>query len=195
MNISLKLQKNIRKLVTSKVFDAYAFRWPIYDGKKYVACMASEETKQILLRKKTMYYVAMTHQGPNTYGKAIERKDLTLEHKPSYNNYTFDKLMHKWLKWKKIHAKEIMNLENLDTFNIKDKKKNDKFKRYRLLRRFPILVTSAFVCSDLIKRIFSKNIFKYTLFDWRIALFHYIEFYYLAIQLDIYKIFKPKLQQ
>ena len=99
--LSPEAQNAIPHLIENTTIDAYALKWPIWDGKSaYVPGPLSNETKPILFRKSKLYFLGITHETPRTYGVLKERKDLLLEHKPAYNNNTMEKMIHKWFRWR-----------------------------------------------------------------------------------------------
>lgn len=100
--LSSDLKNNLRNLVQKDNIDAYAFVWPLWDGKGYFT--KDFPYKKVLFRKSKMYYFSFPGKDPNTYG-SLENAKYILEHRPIYNNYTLKSFKNKWLKWIKVHAR------------------------------------------------------------------------------------------
>ncbi len=138
--LSQKLAREIRMLTQSKNIDGYYFAWPYFDGKKYLQTGPFAKTlKAVLFRKSEMFMVGVVHEYPRSYGKVMQRRDLLLEHKPAADNFTEAAFREKWIKWAKIQAKQIYDIDQAPTYNIPDKSQNALIKYYRNLVKYPLL--------------------------------------------------------
>jgi glycosyltransferase involved in cell wall biosynthesis len=99
--LSEELRTNLRVLISDENADAYAFIWPIWDGKAYIT--REVPYKPALFRRMKINAVEFPHKTFSTNGK---KKDvpLLLEHQPEYNNFTWTTFKNKWIKWIKIQA-------------------------------------------------------------------------------------------
>jgi glycosyltransferase involved in cell wall biosynthesis len=181
-------RKQIRRLVEDPKVDAYLFRWPLYNGKEYFKMPHNYSQKVVLLRKSKMFFLGMVHETPKTYGVTNVRLDLTLEHKPKYNNYTYKRVSQKWKKWYELLAQNIVGLENLPAYNIPNKKNSSTYLYYEKVRAQPYLVLiKGHVIKDFINTFFTKNSLFFYPWLWKIQLYKYMSFIYLAGRIRYYK--------
>lgn len=99
--LSDELRRELRILSACEDVDAYEFLWKLWDGKKYLT--ESWPHKRCLFRKKKLSYLGI----PNFVAEIdgfIEKSELTLEHRPEYNNYNRDSLTNKWFRWARLQA-------------------------------------------------------------------------------------------
>jgi|GEM_PF-747381 len=126
-------------LVKNQQVDAYSLRWPIFDKGKYLARgHYSKLFKPCLFRKSKLYFLGIVHESPQTYGTAA-RNICQLNHEPLYDNLSINTFRSKWLKWAKLEAKETLNLDLADTFNIPNPFVSRVYQRRDFMRRYPSL--------------------------------------------------------
>lgn len=137
--LSEKAKKEISKLVLTSNIDAYSLLWP-YPDKNGVYIKTgpfSKTLKPCLFRKNKMYMLGISHEYPRSYGISEKRKDILLEHKPLYDNFTRDYFSRKWIDWTVLQAKQIYHLEKTPKFNMDDT--NNVYKYYQDLRLHPVI--------------------------------------------------------
>lgn len=138
--LSEEAKAKIPKLINSRDADAYSFSWPYFSGGQYIHDGPFAKTlKPCLLRKEKMYMIGISHEYPRTYGNLQKRKDILLEHKPSYDNFTEDMFEAKWTKWAKLQAEQISHIEKAPLFNISDPSDTKIFRYYKFMGKYPVI--------------------------------------------------------
>lgn len=138
--LSEKLKTKLKKLTEAKNVDGYYFVWPYFDGINYIQKGPFAKTeKAALFRKSKMYLIGIAHEYPRSYGKIVHRQDLQLEHQPLVDNYTGQAFNNKWLRWAKLQAKQIVNVDVAPIFNISNRQVNPAFAYYKQMIKYPIL--------------------------------------------------------
>ncbi len=108
-------------LMARQDVDAFALRWPSSTPDGYVEKGPfSRNLMACLFRRQKMYFLGITHLAPGTYGRLEVRHDLLLEHRPAYNNWTFETFRRKMLPWSRIEARQLLELENAPRFQLDD---------------------------------------------------------------------------
>lgn len=92
----------IRLLTTNDKVDGYIFKWEMWNGTKAVYFKGLE--KFCLFRKKSSHFIGIPHQVDAVDGK-IERVNITLHHRPPYNNIAWKSFLKKNKSWIPVHAK------------------------------------------------------------------------------------------
>lgn len=142
--LSAELRRDLRKLAEDETVDAYSFSWPYWNGRAYFGQGPfARELRPCFYRKSKMYMVAISHEYARTYGRLSDLPSLQLKHEPLYNNFTSASLTKRWVRYAKLRAQELLDLENRTTFNITDLKNNPTLSYYRNLVRFPLLYAVA----------------------------------------------------
>jgi glycosyltransferase involved in cell wall biosynthesis len=127
------------QLLSQTEVDAFVFRWPAFDGVKYVRRGPfSRLERPCLFRRRRMHHLGITHRSPGTYGRLCERLDLLIEHRPGYNNYTMASFVRKWLPWSRLEARQILDLESVPRFQIEPGREPPYVEQYRRKRQFPV---------------------------------------------------------
>lgn len=98
--LSSKLKQNVRELCRHDEVDAYTFVWPYWDGTKYRT--RQWPRKKSLFQTKRIQFLAFPHEEVRT--TITVDTNFRLEHKPTYDNYTWRVFRKKWMGWAKIHA-------------------------------------------------------------------------------------------
>ena len=133
------VKDKIEEMTSSDKVDAYSFLWPYPDETGYIKKGPFAKTfKPVLFRKKKMYMIGISHEYPRTYGKLQKNPELTLFHRPDYDNYTVKAFSQKWLIWAKIQAGQIFNIKDAPTYNIKHKNQVREYKYYENMRKNPL---------------------------------------------------------
>jgi len=141
--LSKDLQKNINRLAQKKEAAAYTFRWPWWDGKKYLT--KNWPVKKVMFRKSEASFIQYPGwDEPRTKGKTINAEYL-LEHKPQKANYFngsksfVNKVLGRYGKTQAYYT--LKPLSDFETYNYD----SDDFPlNIRLRRRFPILTAPLF---------------------------------------------------
>jgi glycosyltransferase involved in cell wall biosynthesis len=146
-------RKYLRKLTESKLVDGYSFHWPYFNGKRYLAGPFAKEFKNCLFRKSKLFMIGITHEYPRTYGTLEKRIDILLEHRPLYNNFTWRVFYVKWIRWAKIQAQQIVEIDSAPKFNVGQH--NNLIFYYKRQVRYPVMV--AFTESSKLALIYLKR--------------------------------------
>ena len=83
--LSAGLKDFLRNATLDKVFGAYAFKWPLWDGKRYVTV---SNYRACLFNKAMAWAVGLHNFSTQTVG-TIKKIDLILEHQPKQNKVSF----------------------------------------------------------------------------------------------------------
>jgi len=135
-----EIRRKIPELIASNQCDAYSFSWPYPDYHGIISKGPFSKTvKPSLFRKKLAFMIGLSHEYPRTYGRSCTRLDFRIDHRPSYDNYSFRVFRKKWLRWAAIQAKQLNHLDRLPLFNISSKKDNPQINKLRKINQFPIL--------------------------------------------------------
>lgn len=100
-----KTAELLHTLVDSGKADSYTFLWRLWDGEKY---LTDDWPYRVgLVKKDKLRFLAILHPEWRVDGTTIE-VPVSIEHRPSYNNYSWKSFTTKWLKWRRIHAQQIL---------------------------------------------------------------------------------------
>ncbi len=94
--LSDELRSGLRALIEDDRCDSYAFIWPIWNGAKYIS--KGVPYKDVLFRKENIYAVEFPHTTYSVNG-VRKRVPLLFEHRPRYNNFTWETFQRKWVRW------------------------------------------------------------------------------------------------
>jgi glycosyltransferase involved in cell wall biosynthesis len=147
--LSKEMKNNLRRLTQNSEVNGYTFRWPMWDGKKYVT--KNWPRKPSLYRKSKISYLGFPHfDDPKISGKIIDT-DYQLMHKPilKYPLHSWKDLIHKGLyRYGRIQAEwTLKSFKELDKFQYKEKNfpRNIRIRKdYPLLSAIPIAVIGFF---------------------------------------------------
>lgn len=103
--LSAELKKNLRKLVDSNQADGYMFLWKFWDGQKYYTHNWPHRIG--VVKKSSLQFLAILHTDWTIHGKSID-VPYQLEHRPNYNNVTWQAFRTKWMHWLKLHAQQVI---------------------------------------------------------------------------------------
>jgi len=119
--LSQELRKNIKDLVEDSDVDLYYFIWPYTNGVRPLSISIEHPYRACLARRCKLYHYGLPHEPLRTYGN-IKKVPFIMEHRPTYNNFTWNKFRTKWLPWTYIHAKWIWKDPNeIPCYGVKDK--------------------------------------------------------------------------
>ncbi|MBI3034051.1 glycosyltransferase family 2 protein [Candidatus Woesearchaeota archaeon] len=98
------LRKGIRALTRDKDANAFAFATEVFVGGRLLKRVGLGKGYHLcFFRKGKFHYKGYFHEIPRVDGK-IKYVDLTLHHRPLYDNYSFFTFRRKWLKWARRQA-------------------------------------------------------------------------------------------
>ena len=154
--LSKPLQLNLKKLVHNPKVDAYSFSWPWWDTKKYITKKFPH--KMVLFKKSKISFLEFPgNDEPEVLGK-MQKSDLQLEHKPTYNNFSWHNLMKRGFKRAKDQAKyTLMDFNSLRQYNYH---RPDFKLAIRVRRNFPILSMIPISLLAFFRILFKENAWK-----------------------------------
>lgn len=101
--------------------DAWILRWPAWNGRRHLTRGPfALLDKPVLLRRSKLRFLGVTHLRPMTAGRAVARPDLWIDHRPGYDNYRWAVFRRKWLRWTRVEAEQLLDLENVPRFQLPD---------------------------------------------------------------------------
>jgi glycosyltransferase involved in cell wall biosynthesis len=100
-----EIKDALPELTSQKHLGGYRFIWPLWDGKK--AITDRWPYKEFLFRKSSLRYLGFAHE-PLQSSQPIENVPLKIDHRPTYNNYSWKTFRTKWLRWARIHARDYL---------------------------------------------------------------------------------------
>ena len=103
--LSKSLQKNLRRLVDSGKADGYMFLWKFWNGKRYISQHWPHRIG--IVRKSSLRFLAVLHPDWRIRGKSID-VPYHLEHRPAYDNCTWQSFATKWIRWLQLHAQQVL---------------------------------------------------------------------------------------
>jgi len=126
------------ELVARADVDAYCLCWPAHRrGRNLRRGPYARMESRCLLRRSRMYFLAVPHLPPGTYGTLCRRLDLVKEHRPAQDNYTFAALRRKFLPWSRLEARMLRDCENLPRFQM-DEPDHPELRRCRRRSDHPL---------------------------------------------------------
>ena len=175
--------QKIPSLLNCEDVDGYRFLWKLWNGADYFT--SSSPHKSVLFRKSKMYYIVFPHTEMNSIG-TVRTLDLVLEHKPTYNNYTFSSFSSKWRRWINVHAEFIFK-DNYDHFNAgKDALGLDRRRMKHIKYANPVLAPLWFAAS-VFKALFKHKYFR-NRHSIKVALLQGLYAFFLCL-----RIYNPKI--
>jgi len=99
--LSPELRNNLKRLVSEPGVSAYEFLWPLWDGTKEIS--VNWPYKICLFRKNKISFLSIVHFVIEVDGKIL-RTNYKLNHRPSYNNFSFSSFVRKQLPWARLQA-------------------------------------------------------------------------------------------
>jgi len=157
--LSAELKKNIRKLIKNPEVDAYIFRWPFWNGKKYIT--KNCPTKISLYRKSKMSYFGFPHWDEPKINVKIIRTNYQLEHRPILKEPIFS--------WKTFVNRGLKRYGRLQAeYTIKDFKEFDSFQYnkkdftwpIKIRRKYPLLSAGPMAILAFFRMISFNNAWK-----------------------------------
>jgi glycosyltransferase involved in cell wall biosynthesis len=113
--LSPELAAVIPELIDQRKYSGWEFRWPMWDGKRYIT--RNGPYKLSLFRKRDTSLVGHLQSSEQVAGP-IGRRDETLHHQPLYNNFTFRSVAKKYRRWCRVQAHELTSpYSELPKFN------------------------------------------------------------------------------
>jgi glycosyltransferase involved in cell wall biosynthesis len=113
--LSDELAAVIPDLVSQSDYAGWEFRWPIWDGERYITHKGPY--KLSLFRRADTSLVGLLQSSEQVRG-SVGRRHETLHHQPTYNNYSFHTAFSKWRRWCRIQARELVEpFSELPKFN------------------------------------------------------------------------------
>ena len=176
----------IPSLMERQDADAYSFLWPYHNGKNYIQKGPYNRIlRPCLFRKNKMYYLGISHLCLATYGNLEERPDVLMEHRPDYNNYTWDSFRKKWLPWSRLEARQILNYKNAPRFQIIDPENNPMMRLCKRKAERPIY-SCLRECTGYKFYVLKNGLLTAGLESWKIYFLHIlriISVYYYILKL------------
>ena len=114
-----ELRLEVRKLVQAPEVDAYNVNFPIYEcGIKIERGPYKKSLRPFLFRKSKLYLVALMDLGPMTYGRTVERWDLTLYHSRDQSKTTWHYFRTRLRQVWELQGDRLMDWKNAPMFNV-----------------------------------------------------------------------------
>lgn len=181
--LSKDLRSNLHKLIQKDDVDAYAFVWPLWDGKRYFT--KNFPFKKALFRKSKMYYFSFPGKDSGSYGH-LENSKYLLEHRPTYNNYTLKSFRNKWMKWIKVHA-EFFYHKEYEQYNCNEEIITEYKNKITMQKKYakPIL-TPLWMIQSIVMAMFRHGYWK-SLKTWKVAFLQGLYGFYLCIYIWGYR--------
>ena len=177
--LSEGLKRELKSLTLKNDFDGYKFLWPVWDGRVYLT--KYWPYKLCFYKKDKVSYLANIHSVPEVNGH-IGKIKLILEHRPLYNNFSWDVIKKKWLKWARIHAQVYLkDFKKVEKFNYN---KNDWPVKVKLRIKFPILLIPFEFLLTFFKSLLSggyKEIFGYK-YSFMYSIYRVMVNYYIFLE-------------
>lgn len=157
--LSHDFKKNIRKLIQNPEADAYSFRWPFWNGKKYIT--KNWPTKTPLYRKSKISYFGFPHWDDPKINGNIIKTNFILEHRPKGGAIpTWKTFKEKVLgRYVKVHAEyTLKDPEEFDKFQYDDK--DFPPLHFKIRKHFPLLSAVPFAILAFFKTLLSEGAWK-----------------------------------
>ena len=172
----------IRAFITNDKVDGYIFKWEMWNGKAPVYFKGLQ--KFCLYRKSAFHFVGVPHQVGHVDGKT-EQTDITLHHRPSYNNVVWKSFLNKNKLWVPVHAKYFFPeiVKKYECFNYLEK---DWIAYVTKVRKYIFLYLLFVPIKNSLGQF--KNGLWTSPIGWSVALQQYV--YYVCLFWEIWKIDK-----
>lgn len=126
-------------LIKPQGVNGYSFYWPYFSGGKYIQKGPFAQTyKDCLFKKNEFHMVGLSHEYARVYGNKIKLKNIQLEHRPLYDNFTKEAFKRKWIAWAQLHARQIADLENVPCYNLPNWLHSQDYHYYDQMRKHPL---------------------------------------------------------
>ncbi len=113
--LSAEMAAVIPSLIEDPDHDAWAFFWPMWDGRRYIT--RHGPYKPVLFRRAALSMVGRLQAAEQVTG-ALGRRHEQLHHQPLYNNFTLRSVRNKYRHWCRVHAGELVRpFAELPRFN------------------------------------------------------------------------------
>lgn len=183
--LSSELQIEILKLVQNPNVDAYGFNFPFFDGEieikkgPYV-----KNLRNSLFRKEKLYFIGLMDLGPMTYGRLVERWDLTLYHSRKKTRATWDYCRTRLREVWKLQSERLLDWRSAPKYNLDVQDfKNPLVQSVKAFIERPIRYTFWEIAYDLYWRmrngLFWSNLFSLKLFFIQTLLKIMMAYHYL----------------
>jgi len=177
--LSKELRQKIKTLATDATIDGYNFLWRFWDGEKYIT--KHWPYKPFLYRKNKMSFIGLSDSAMTTFGK-IKNLNLVVEHRPNYNNFTWQVFRTKWMRWIKIRAQNYwQDFSAIEKFNAREK---DWSPRFKFFRQHALLI-SPFAGLYYFLGTLKAGAWREGFWGWKIAVMMGI--YYFLLWLQVWK--------
>lgn len=157
--LSKELKRDINKLVQNSKVAAYSFRWPFWDGKKYITKNWPRKTN--LYRKSKISYFAFPHWDDPRINGDVLYTNYHLEHRPFLRNpfHSLKELVDRGLKkYARLQAEyTLKDFNSFDSFQYKEKVFPFSIK---IRRKFPLFSAIPFGVLAFFKVLSSRGAWK-----------------------------------
>jgi glycosyltransferase involved in cell wall biosynthesis len=100
------LRAALRGLVEDRSVNGYAFRWPLWDGRRYIT--RDGPYKLALFRRDAAHLIGVVHARERIDGE-VREVALQLEHRPAYDNFAPSTIATKWRAWARAQARAFVS--------------------------------------------------------------------------------------
>jgi len=137
--LSPELQEAIPKLILEEGIDAFEFLHLLYNGQRYLT--KTWPYKRCLFRRSAMSYLGTPSNYVVDVKGGVKKIPLVLEHRPNYNNCSWQAFNKKWVPWAKIQADlYLKDFSEINKFNYPG---TNWTKKILWRRRFPLIIAPA----------------------------------------------------
>lgn len=113
--LSAELAAIIPTLIDEPGYAGWRFRWPMWDGRRYVT--RDGPYKLSLFRRASTTLLGHLQSSEQVHGRVGDR-DEQLHHQPLYNNFTLRSARTKYRRWCRVQARELVSpFSELPQFN------------------------------------------------------------------------------
>ena len=113
--LSDELRANLRSLATDRGANGHRFRWPIWDGDRYIT---ENGAPRLVMFRRDHTHVLGVPETSETVDPPIKDWPYVLEHRPLYNNFTREVISTKWRRRAQAHARAfVTDFSEIPKFN------------------------------------------------------------------------------
>jgi glycosyltransferase involved in cell wall biosynthesis len=113
--LSDELRANLRSLAADQAANGHRFRWPLWDGERYIT---QNGAPRLVMFRRAHTHVLGVPETSETVDPPIKNWPYVLEHRPLYNNFTWDVISTKWRRRAERHARAfVADFSEIPKFN------------------------------------------------------------------------------
>ena len=132
-----ELSGNLRALAADREANGHRVRWPMWDGERYIT---EHGAPRLVMFRRAHTHVLGVPETVESVDPPIRNWPYVLEHRPTYNNFTWEVISTKWRRRAEAHARAfVADFGDIPKFNY-DGPPRWSWRRRMVNRLSPLLI-------------------------------------------------------